>query len=178
MLVLFLMAKAHAAPEIDRTQNFVNLAGYSTGQTEVGFVNLFGPLGHPLPDGFYAKGKYVNFMFIHGEHGEPKAASYEALFPGILLFLVFFTESPEDSGFPWYALVLLNGEFGFRKGPFSLGFVNGIHPFFTRAPYHDAGARLGIGKSVEFGVSVYEQDRMFSGIDYGVRADLQAFTGF
>lgn len=174
VVLALLWVSIPAAPESGGIH--LNLSAYSTGQSEFGFFNFDAPLGPPLPDGFYAKGKAYNFMFLHGERGAPQTASFEALFPGILIFGLFFAEKPEGVGLFWYPLALANGEIGFRKGLFSLGIVNGFHPFFTRRPYHDAGVRLGFGREIDFGISVYEQDRMrLSDINYGVRADIQLY---
>lgn len=115
-------------------------------------------------------------MLLHDERGIPQAASFEALFPGALVFAVFFTEAPKDAGLLWYLLALANGEIGFQKGMVSLGIVNGFHPYFTRTPYHDAGVRVGIGKRRDVGITFFEQDRMsISTVSYGVKLDYQMF---
>ena len=154
----------------------MNLGAYSTGQTEFGFFNFYTPLGQPAPEGFYVKGRVCNFMFVHDDWGTPKAASFEALFPGFFVFGIFFSEEPEGSGLPWFLVALANGELGYKKEWASLGVVNGFHPFFTRTPYHDFGLRLGIGTHNDFGISIFEQDRLSaSSTQFGVRADYQVY---
>jgi hypothetical protein len=182
MLSLVLTGAARAVPSFTGraiTQFGVGIS--SLGQAEVGLFNVYGALGSSERYGFYNKGRAYNFLALTRERDgggrEVDVVSYEALFPGLPIFMTYFTVPPEDFGWLGNAVVLLNGELGVRTPWMTVGVTNGIHPFFTRRWYHDAGVRLGFGKSAEVGVTFFEQDRFKSGsVRYGIKLDVQAYV--
>lgn len=184
IVLLALVSLSHSAPIPTRTSGSIHLGvGVSSlRQAEVGLFNLYLPWNEERY-GFYTKGKGFNALFLTRDHQgggfEVAAASYEALFPGILIFGSGFSARPGESLLPLHLMSLLNGEVGFRSPWVTLGIVNGIHPFFTRWWYHDSGIRLGVGKEFEVGVTVFEQDRFRpSSVNYGIKLDIQLYPDF
>jgi hypothetical protein len=180
-LALRLAPAAPPLPE-DGAMIMVNTAVSSRNQVEIGVFNFYGPLGDSPRYGFYNKGRAYNFLVAtsprKGGGREVDAVSYEALLPGVFVFVMYFTEYPQNFGWLGHAIILLNGEVGVRTPWVTLGITNGIHPFFTRRAYHDAGVRVGFGKDAEFGVTVFEQDRFdLSSVRYGIKFDVTAYLG-